>query len=81
MPVFGYLDDLILLPLGIALALKLVPVSILAECRTWAKEIFGEGRPVSRVAGAVVMVIRITMAAILILWLSNLANGRGGGCL
>ena len=32
-PVFGYLDDLILLPMGITLAIKLVPNSVLAECR------------------------------------------------
>ena len=32
-PVLGYLDDLILLPLGIALALRLIPADIMAEAR------------------------------------------------
>jgi uncharacterized membrane protein YkvA (DUF1232 family) len=32
-PVLGYLDDLILLPLGVALALKLIPPEVLADCR------------------------------------------------
>lgn len=32
-PVLGYLDDLILLPIGVRLALKLIPPEILAECR------------------------------------------------
>ena len=32
-PVLGYLDDLILIPAGIALAIKLVPDSVLADCR------------------------------------------------
>jgi uncharacterized membrane protein YkvA (DUF1232 family) len=32
-PVLGYLDDVILLPLGIALAIKLIPSAILAACR------------------------------------------------
>lgn len=32
-PILGYLDDLILIPIGIALAIKMVPPSILAECR------------------------------------------------
>ena len=32
-PVLGYLDDLVLLPLGIALALKLIPAQVMAECR------------------------------------------------
>lgn len=31
-PVLGYLDDLILLPLGIAVAIKMIPASVLAEC-------------------------------------------------
>ncbi len=37
-PVLGYLDDLILIPLGIALAIKMVPHSVLAECRARAQE-------------------------------------------
>lgn len=32
-PVLGYLDDLILVPLGLALALRLVPPDVLAELR------------------------------------------------
>jgi len=38
-PVLGYLDDLILVPLGIALALKTVPKTVLEECRRNAREI------------------------------------------
>ncbi|MGB9694721.1 MAG: YkvA family protein [Caldisericaceae bacterium] len=37
-PVFGYLDDIIIIPLGIALSLKLVPKEVLLECREKAKE-------------------------------------------
>jgi uncharacterized membrane protein YkvA (DUF1232 family) len=32
-PVLGYLDDLILLPAGIALAIKMIPPEVMAECR------------------------------------------------
>ena len=35
-PVLGYLDDLILLPLGIYLALKIIPREVLADCRVLA---------------------------------------------
>ena len=35
-PVLGYLDDLLLLPFGIFLAVKLIPADILADCRTRA---------------------------------------------
>lgn len=37
-PVLGYLDDLLILPLGIALAIKLVPKNILEECRLEAEK-------------------------------------------
>ena len=32
-PILGYLDDLILLPLGIALAIRMIPDSVITECR------------------------------------------------
>ena len=32
-PVLGYLDDLILIPLGITLALRMIPPEVMAECR------------------------------------------------
>jgi uncharacterized membrane protein YkvA (DUF1232 family) len=36
-PVLGYLDDLVLLPIGIWLAVKLIPDEVLAECRLQAE--------------------------------------------
>jgi len=67
-PVLGYLDDLILIPLGIALVIKLVPDAVLAECRTRAQETLQNGKPVSRVAGAVIVVIWLALAAVCIVW-------------
>ena len=67
-PVLGYLDDLILIPAGIALAIRLVPESVLADCRAQAQEIFKNEKPISRVAGAVIVVIWIALAALCIVW-------------
>ena len=67
-PVLGYLDDLILIPLGIALVIKLVPDAVLAECRTRAQETLQNGKPVSRVAGAVIVAIWLALAAVCIVW-------------
>ncbi|WP_414714878.1 YkvA family protein [Sporomusa sp.] len=36
-PVFGYIDDVILLPLGIALAIKLIPTNVFNACREEAR--------------------------------------------
>jgi uncharacterized membrane protein YkvA (DUF1232 family) len=67
-PVIGYLDDLLLVPLGILLAIKLVPPAVLAECRARAAETMANGRPVSRVAGAVVIAVWLLLAALCAVW-------------
>lgn len=67
-PVLGYLDDLILIPMGIAVAIKLVPHSVLAECRARAPEAIQNGNPVSRAAGAAIVVVWLVLAALCIVW-------------
>lgn len=67
-PVLGYLDDLVLLPLGIVLAIRLLPPAVLAECRTRAQERLQGGKPVSRVAAAVIVVIWLGLAALGMAW-------------
>src|SRR5215813_10664131 len=39
-PVLGYVDDLLLIPIGIALAVKLIPAPVLLECRARVREEF-----------------------------------------
>ncbi len=36
-PILGYLDDLILIPLGIALAMHMIPPEIMQDCRDEAQ--------------------------------------------
>lgn len=67
-PILGYLDDLILIPLGIIVAIKIIPPTILAECRAKAQQSMVQGKPVSRVAGAVIVVIWVTLATLCTLW-------------
>ena len=50
-PVLGYVDDLILLPLGIALAIRLLPSAVLDECRARAAARLQDPPPRSRAAG------------------------------
>ena len=65
-PVLGYLDDLILVPLGVALAIKMIPPPVLAECRKKARDT--KDRPVNKVAAVVVVVVWIALAALAV-WL------------
>jgi uncharacterized membrane protein YkvA (DUF1232 family) len=67
-PVLGVLDDLILVPLGIALAIRMIPQDVLAECRARAREAEALGKPVSRLAAAVIIAVWILLAALCALW-------------
>jgi uncharacterized membrane protein YkvA (DUF1232 family) len=61
-PVLGYLDDLILVPLGIAAAVALIPPDVLAEHRAAATR--AAQRPVGRVAAAVIVALWAASIAI-----------------
>jgi uncharacterized membrane protein YkvA (DUF1232 family) len=65
-PVLGYLDDLILLPLGIALVLRLIPAPLMAESRVKARERLDQPHPVNWVAAAVIVCLWIALAAIVL---------------
>ncbi|GAM99849.1 uncharacterized conserved protein [alpha proteobacterium U9-1i] len=54
-PILGYLDDLIIVPLGIVLVQKLIPLEILNEHRKAAAA--AQTRPVSRIAAIVIVLI------------------------
>jgi uncharacterized membrane protein YkvA (DUF1232 family) len=56
-PVLGYLDDLVLLPLGIWLTLKLIPPAIWAECQARAQDPSREQLPRSRTAAVVIIAL------------------------
>lgn len=67
-PVLGYLDDLLLLPLGIAFALRMIPEAVIEEYRVKAEEIRSQGKPRNWVAGVIFILIWIMAAS----WLLSL---------
>jgi uncharacterized membrane protein YkvA (DUF1232 family) len=60
-PVIGYLDDVILVPLGILLAVRLVPENVMAELRAEAER--RVTRPTNRTAAIVIIAIWLVAAA------------------
>ena len=54
-PVLGYMDDVVIVPLGILIVVKLIPPEIMAEHRALAAA--AQARPVSPTAGIVIAVI------------------------
>ncbi|ALA19278.1 MULTISPECIES: YkvA family protein [unclassified Chelatococcus] len=65
-PVLGYLDDVILVPLGVLAVVKLIPPELMAEHRELAAA--AQERPVSRAAAAVIACLWIASVA-LVVWL------------
>ena len=61
-PVLGYLDDVILVPAGLWLAIRLVPRVVMEECRKRAEA--ASARPQSKLAGAVIVLIWLVVAAL-----------------
>ena len=73
-PVLGYLDDLVLLPLGIAWALRLIPPAVLVECRARAQEAIQDRKPVSWVAGAIIVILWLGVAVLGLVWVSKIGR-------
>jgi uncharacterized membrane protein YkvA (DUF1232 family) len=73
-PVLGYLDDLVLVPLGIMLAIKLIPPDVLVDCRVQAREVMKQGKPVNRLAAAIIIIIWIILALLVLVFLARLAR-------
>jgi uncharacterized membrane protein YkvA (DUF1232 family) len=65
-PVLGYLDDLVLVPLGIALSLRMIPAEVLAECRERAAAAMGGDMPAGRLAAVAIAGIWLLLAALAI---------------
>ena len=66
-PILGYLDDVIIVPLGIALALRLIPDDVLAQSRKRAETV--ASKPRSYTAAIVVIVLWLLIGAVVCTWL------------
>jgi uncharacterized membrane protein YkvA (DUF1232 family) len=65
-PVLGYLDDLVLIPLGIALVVRLVPAAVIESAR--AQAAVAAERPVSYPAAACVVAIWLAVSFVVVRW-------------
>jgi uncharacterized membrane protein YkvA (DUF1232 family) len=65
-PILGYLDDIILIPLGVTFALKIIPKSVIQECTVQAEERMKNGKLKNWLVGSLIMLVWI----VVILWMS-----------
>lgn len=65
-PVLGYLDDLLIVPLGIALAIRLIPADLMSEFRNEASQ--RHTRPRSLTAAAIIIAVWLLTIGATALW-------------
>lgn len=65
-PVLGYLDDLLIVPLGLALVLRLLPPPVLLAARERAARMLA--RPRSWLAAAIIIMLWVLLAVLLFAW-------------
>jgi uncharacterized membrane protein YkvA (DUF1232 family) len=56
-PILGYLDDIILVPLGITLALKMLPKSVIMECTIKAEQMMKSSKPKNWIVGTLIIIL------------------------
>jgi uncharacterized membrane protein YkvA (DUF1232 family) len=74
-PVLGYLDDLILIPLGVVLARKMIPPAVLAECRERARSRMNESKPTNWIAAGVIIAVWLLLAVLAVALVARMFGG------
>ncbi len=61
-PILGYLDDLVLIPLGITLAIKLIPAELMRGCRNWAANAGNAPKSFGKMAAVFIVAVWLSLA-------------------
>lgn len=77
-PLIGQLDDIILVPIGVIIAKRLIPPQVYAENRARAEKLHDIRRPIMRVVGYVIIAFWIIIALVLIVGVVNLIRRLSG---
>jgi uncharacterized membrane protein YkvA (DUF1232 family) len=63
-PVVGLLDEMVVVPIGVLIAAKMIPREVMEECQEKAREVAEGEKPVSRVAAVVVVAVWLLCVAL-----------------
>lgn len=73
-PVLGYLDDLILVPLGVKAAIKMIPPEVMADCRAKAQAELEGDKPTNWTAAVVIGLVWVIAVVLIVKWLWGIAT-------
>lgn len=63
-PVLGLLDDMVIVPLGVLIVCRLIPLEVMEDCRRRAEEQNEHGKPVIWFAAVVILLVWVILAAL-----------------
>ena len=70
-PVLGYLDDMVLVPLGIALAIRMIPDAVMVECRAQVEMGAVDGKHTHWIGAVIIILFWLALAALIFFWLKD----------
>ena len=73
-PILGYLDDLLLVPLGIGLALKMIPQVAFISAQEQAAAETEKQIPHQRIAGVIIIMIWVSLITLIVIWVISLTR-------
>jgi uncharacterized membrane protein YkvA (DUF1232 family) len=74
-PILGHVDDLILIPLGVAAVIKLIPSPVLSESRDKAQAVLSQQKSPNWIAAGVIVLIWLLLAAATVILVQRVLQG------
>ena len=75
-PILGYLDDVILIPIGIMIALRMISKNVLTDCEVKAEEMMKNGKPKNWIVGSLIVMIWVLIIIWAIIYIYRLMNSH-----
>lgn len=73
-PILGYLDDLIIVPLGIMLVIKIIPETVMIECRARAQSATSRNKPKNWTAAGIILIVWALCAVFVVRFMLHFFN-------
>ncbi len=73
-PIIGYLDDLLIVPTGIWILIKLIPPQVFSECRQKAQAIINQKHPTNWTVAIIIIILWFSLGILALIWIHQRLN-------